>query len=146
MALVKRDEHWYGEDQGDIRIELIRYSELNSYLAEHFADAACPCGSKAFRLQMDEGAGVAVRTCPTCGAEHPIGDSEDYLADAEFEECECLCGGAIFEVTAGVALYEDSEDVKWIYLGCRCVTCGLTACYGDWKNEADGYRELLDRV
>ena len=48
------------------------------------------------------------------------------------------------EVTAGVLLYDDSEDVRWRYLGCRCPSCGLTACYGDWKNEFEGYRELLE--
>jgi len=34
---------------------------------------------------------------------------------------------------------ETRDDVRWLYLGCRCVTCGLTACYGDWKNEYPGY-------
>jgi len=36
--------------------------------------------------------------------------------------------------------------VKWLYLGCRCVACGLVACYGDWKNEFEDFREFLKRV
>jgi len=78
--------------------------------------------------------------------QHPIGDSEDYLEEAELEECECPCRFDKFEVTVGVALYGGTEDVKWLYLGCRCVRCGLTACYGDWKNEYEDFRELLKRV
>ena len=56
------------------------------------------------------------------------------------------CGSSAFEITVAVALYQNSEDVKWIYIGCRCINCGLTACYEDWKNEYKDFRKLLDRV
>lgn len=146
MALHKRGHHHYGENQADIREELLRYSKGNAYIAQHFADAICNCGGRQFRLAIDDNEGAAVRICPVCNTEHPIGDSGEYLDDASLEECACPCGGEEFEITAGVSLYDDSEDVKWIYLGCRCPKCGLTATYGDWKNEFNGYRELLDRV
>ncbi len=44
-----------------------------------------------------------------------------------------------------MSLYEGSEDVRWLYVGCRCPACGLTAVYGDWKNEFNGYRDLLPK-
>ena len=47
-------------------------------------------------------------------AEHPIGDSSEYLKDAELEECACPCGSEEFEITVGVSLYEDSNDVRWM--------------------------------
>jgi len=146
MALVKRGTHRYGDVQADVRAELLRYSRRNGYPTQHFADAVCRCGSRTFGLRLDEVAGAAVRTCGACGGDHPIGDSSEYLADAELKECECPCGCGAFEVTAGAALYENSEDVRWLYLGCRCPACGLTACYGDWKNEFQNYQELLGRV
>lgn len=146
MALVKRGGHWHGDTQADIQDELSRYSRSNGYLAQHFADAVCRCGSGSFHLRLDETEDVAVRTCTRCGNEHPIGDSEKYLADAVLEECECPCGCGSFEITVGVSLYEDSEDVRWLYLGCRCTHCGLTACYGDWKNEFEDYLKLLGQV
>lgn len=146
MALRKRGKYRYGDTQADIREELLRYSEGVTYLAHHFSDAVCQCGAKVFRLSLDDTAGVAVRGCSACGVGHPIGDSEDYIGQAELEECACPCGGESFEITAGVSLYDDSEDVRWFYLGCRCPSCGLTACYGDWKNEFIGYRELLGRI
>ena len=59
---------------------------------------------------------------------------------------ECFCRDNVFEITVGVSLYDDSEDVRWLYVGCRCPKCGLTGVYGDWKNEFNGYRELLARV
>jgi hypothetical protein len=56
------------------------------------------------------------------------------------------CGGEEFEITVGLHLYDGSDDVKWLYLGCRCPSCGLTATYGDWQNEFIDYRKLLARV
>lgn len=143
MALEKRGKYWYGDSQADIRDEILRYSALGGDLAHHFADAICKCGGRLFRLTLDDVDGVAIRTCVGCRAEHPIGDSADYLQDAELVECACPCEGEEFEITVGVSLYEDSEDVRWLYLGCRCPKCGLTAVYGDWKNEFNGYRQLL---
>jgi len=146
MALIKRGKHRFGEGQADIREELLRYSKTNAYTIHHFADARCDCGGTLFQLRVDEDEGVAVRRCVLCGQEHPIGDSSEYLSGAELEECECPCGGDAFEITAGVSLYDDSEDVRWLYLGCRCPRCGLTAVYADWKNEFIGYQQLLAQV
>lgn len=145
MALHIRGGHHYADGQFDIRSELQRYSADN-YPAQHFADAVCVCGSRHFRLSVDDTEGVAVRHCAVCGHEHPIGDSADYLEDAELEECKCPCGHGIFELTVGVALYSESEAVRWLYLGCRCVVCGLVGCYGDWKNECEEYREFLAKA
>ena len=147
MALQKRGEWWYGDHQADIRDEIVRYSEMNGYIAEHFADAVCTCGGKVFGLLLDGNAGVAHRQCVACDAEpHPIGDSALFMDEAEEQGCSCPCGQEAFEITVGVSLYAESEDVKWLYLGCRCPKCGLTAVYGDWKNEFNGYRELLAQV
>ncbi|HEX8250433.1 MAG TPA: hypothetical protein VF599_19820 [Pyrinomonadaceae bacterium] len=147
MAILKKGKYWYGDSQIDIQAELLRYSRKNEYPAEHYANAVCGiCGGSSFKLLLDDEEGAAVRICKACKTEHPIGDSGEYLADADLKECECPCGSGEFEVTVGVALYPNSEDVRWLYVGCRCRLCGLTACYGDWKNEWIDFRELLNRV
>lgn len=147
MALRKRGKWKYGDSQADIRAEIVQYSRENGYPAEHFAEAVCGCGGKVFGLLLDENAGVASRVCIACDAEaHPIGDSAEFMDEADEEDVGCPCGEEDFEITVGVSLYADSEDVRWLYLGCRCPKCGLTAVYGDWKNEFNGYRELLARV
>jgi hypothetical protein len=146
MGLKKRGKYRYGDGQADIRAEVLRYSKTNGYLAHHFADAICTCGGQLFRLALDDDEGAAIRICVACKAEHPIGDSEEFLEEAELGECACPCGEEEFQITVGISLYEDSEDVRWLYLGCRCPKCGLTAVYGDWKNEFNGYRDLLARV
>ena len=110
-----------------VRKELLRYAAENGYPVHHFADAVCTCGGKVFRLALDDDEGAAVRTCVACGSEHPIGDSAEYLDGAELEECACSCGREELEITVGVSLYRDSEDVRWLYLACRCPGCDLAA-------------------
>jgi len=145
MALTSRAGQSYGDSQADIAGYLRAYSS-QGYPAEHFADAACGCANRTFILSVDETQGAAVRKCTACELEHPIGDSGEYLDEAELEECGCPCGAVGLELTVGVALYTGSQDVRWIYIGARCPQCGLTGCYGDWKNEFLGYKELLSRV
>src|SRR3954447_6630790 len=129
MALRKRGKWWYGDSQADIRDELTRVGKLNEYVPSQFADARCGCGSRTFRLRLDENEGAAVRVCTKCEKEHPIGDSDEYLDGADLEECGCACGEEAFEITVGVSLYDGSDDVRWLYVGCRCPACGVTACY-----------------
>jgi len=146
VALKKRGEAWFGETQADIRAEIARYSGLVGCGATHFADARCACGSRVFELLLDDTEGAAVRACAECATEHPIGDSAEYLDDARLEACECPCGAKHLEITVGVSLYDESSDVRWIYIGCRCPRCGRAAVYGDWKNEFEGYQELIANV
>lgn len=147
MALKKRGKWRYGDSQADIRTEVLRYSKEVGYLAEHFADSICACGGNVFGLFLDDECGVASRVCIKCSSEpHYIGDSELFAEESDEDECACPCGKEAFEITVGVSLYEDTVDVKWLYLGCRCPECGLTAVYGDWKNESNGYKDLLANV
>jgi hypothetical protein len=104
MALRKRGKHRYGDSHADIREELVRYAALNGYPAHHFADAICSCAARSFRLALDDAAGAAVRTCPACAIEHPIGDSAECLIEASLEECACPCGGEELEIAVAVSL------------------------------------------
>ncbi len=82
MAWKAEGDSHYGENQADLREELAGYSRANGYVVHHSADAVCGCGGKRFRLALDDGAGVAVRTCSECGMTHAIGDSAEYMDDA----------------------------------------------------------------
>ena len=69
-----------------------------------------------------------------------------HFVQSPFEIFQADPDATAFEITVGVALYADSEDVRWLYIGCRCPECNLSGCYGDWKNEFIGFRDLLARV
>ncbi len=131
-----------------LKSQIIEYSEQNEYIATHFAVAKCnSCGKDVFELLMNEDEGVAARICVECDSEHGIGDSDLYFDNVEeIDEVLCTCDGQKFRVMAGVSLYEGTSDVRWFYLGCECVQCGLSGVYGDWKNEFKGYQELLNNV
>lgn len=75
-----------------------------------------------------------------------MADGEEYPPPPDLDGCECPCGADMFEITAGVALYHRSNDVRWLYLGLRCVRCGLVACFGDWSCEYPDYQKLLMRI
>jgi hypothetical protein len=146
MGLNKHGEYWYGDSQADIRGELVRYGKLDDEVPTQFKDVICKCGSIVFRLQMDEEEGAAIRTCAECGTSQGIGDSDDYLNEANLEPRECVCGGDVFEITIGVSVYEGSDDARWLYVGCRCPVCGALGNYGDWSSEFPDYTKLFERV
>jgi hypothetical protein len=74
------------------------------------------------------------------------GDSDEYLEDADLEECACPCGGEEFEITGNRRRASGRLRCPRRGTRRRCPACGLTAVYGDWKNEFNGYRDLLARV
>jgi len=133
MGLKRKGRYSYGDSRADLRTFLTGYSEKNKYPIERMEDLRCPCGAEVLTLLLDDEEGAAVQTCPTCQHQVPVGDSAEFLDDAELGECECPCGGTRFELTVGSAFYEGSTDVRWFYVGCRCPSCGLVGCYGDWK-------------
>lgn len=143
MPLHKRGKYWYGESQADIRDELIRYGKLDDEVPTQFKDVRCKCGGTTFRLLIDDNEGAAIRTCARCEKEHPIGDSAEYMDEVDLGECSCVCGKFQFEITVGISLYEDSNAIRRVYIGCRCPTCGLTSNYGDWCRADENYKEFL---
>ncbi len=148
MTLEKRGAYWHGDSHEDLRSELTRYSERSVYSIDNFVDVRCECGNDSFHLLTDEDAGVAIRQCTECGYQHMMGDSGDFADEAEVEQHVCVCEADIFQITAGVHRYRNqdatpSTDVRWLYIGCRCIQCGLVGCYADWKNEFNGYDKLM---
>jgi len=146
MTLRKKRQYWYGDHYEDLQAEIRRFSQERGYPAAHFAVAQCACGADTFHLYSDDEAGAAVRVCSGCERQHAIGDSEDYLREAELQKSVCVCDTETLQIAVGVSLYEGSSDVRWLYVGCRCPSCGIVGVYADWKNEYIGFEDLLRRV
>ena len=80
-----------------------------------------------------------------------MGDSADFLEEAEVGQHDCVCEKDILQITVGISRYRNeddslSDDVRWLYIGCRCIACGMLGCYADWKNEYNVYQELLKNM
>ena len=101
----------------------------------------------SFHLRIDENEGAGVRIRTACSTAHPIGDSDEYLDGAELQDhCVRVRRKMRSRSPFGLSLYDGSDDVRRLYVGCRCPACGLTGCYSDWKNEFIDYRKLLAKV
>lgn len=143
MALQKKGNYWYGSTPEDLRFELIRFSKLNGYAATKFSESVCSCGNRTFRLETDEEEGAARRICVACETSHLMGDSAEYASEAKFESHECVCDSETFQLLSGVALYAESNDVRWYYIGCLCTKCSLVGVFAHWRSEAGDAEAFL---
>lgn len=145
MAIRKRRGTWFGDDAADIDAYLAFYSE-DEHPIEVVRHATCTCGTTTFTVTLDDEEGFAERRCTACRAAHLMIDSEDSAEDAEPGQATCPCNGEIFEVAAGFAFYLEPREPKWVYVGLRCVACGLLGCYTSWAIDYSPANQLLDRV
>lgn len=146
MAYTRRGSRGFADEQSDLPEALRAYAD--GYPPTRFADAACECGSHQFLFAVDDDEGAAERECVRCERAAFIADSADLADSANLAQCECTCGADVFELTLGLATYEDDADaVRWIYVGARCVACGEAGCYSDWKCDgSESAAVLLQRA
>jgi len=146
MAIDRSGEWWKGSIPEDIEEYLRTYSE-DGYPSTTVVHAACAgCGGVQFSVRIDDEEGCAERTCVACGVRVEMLDSADYIQDAELTSAACPCGGGTFNVGVGFAFYDGDDDVRWVYIGLRCVVDGVLGCYGDWKIGYGPSRHLLTAV
>jgi len=146
MSIDTTGKWWVGSAPEDLEEYLAAYSS-DGYESSVFRLALCTCGSVQFKLEADDNEGTARRTCTACRMEHFICDSEDYWSDAEPETWQCVeCHSSSANVGVGFALYADSSDIKWLYVGARCSTCGVLGCFAGWKVGYGPSNDLLNRV
>ena len=71
-------------------------------------------------------------------------DSADYLEDADLQEAACPCGHEEFDVAVGYAVYDDTDDVRWVSIGLRCRSDSQMGVYADWKIDYSPSGHLYD--
>jgi hypothetical protein len=131
MAIDTSRERWTGSEAADLD-EYLMQATTAEYPADRVEHARCTCGGTRFRVEVDDEAGCALRTCAQCGAEQLMLDSAEFWEEADPEECECPCGAEVFELAVAFSHRED-HSLKWVTLGLRCVACGALGVYADWK-------------
>lgn len=66
--------------------------------------------------------------------EHYVCDSHEFWDDESPEMWQCIeCQSTSCNVGIGFALYEDKQDIRWVYIGYRCVRCRVLGCFAGWK-------------
>lgn len=154
MAIKDAGEWLVGSEPEDIRSFLDSYTE-DTYRVHEYRQSRCGCGSLRFSLWVDEEECSAKRRCADCGKEEFIFDGEEYWSGEHAELCACgACDDPkdLCNVGVGYSLYEEPSNdgslvaVKWIFIGFRCVACGVLGCVGDWKIGSEMPKEMLDQV
>ena len=148
MSIDTSGSWWVGSEPGDLQEYLVSLtSDQGGYPVERFRLAECACGSNVFRVCADPNEGVAQRICARCTASCFICDSEEFYSEADPEEWCCVkCHTRDANVGVGFSLRESQEDIRWLYLGVRCASCGVLGCFADWKIDYSPSLHLLQRV
>lgn len=147
MTIDKYGKCWIGSEPNDLAEYLEAFSSDSGYKSEEFRLSKCSCGSISFQLEADDNEGTARRTCTQCHAKYFICDSEEYWEDSEPEQWHCIsCNSSNTNIGVGFALYPKDKEIKWLYLGVRCVKCGVLGCFADWKVAYAPSRHLLELV
>lgn len=124
---------WRGDAAADV-LEYLAACTADGYRADELRLASCDCGADVFAVDVDGDEGVARRTCAGCSRVAFLGDSASYWSDASPEGLVCVeCAGHHFHVGVGFSLHAGRTGVRWVYLGVRCVACGVLASPADWK-------------
>jgi hypothetical protein len=146
MVIDTSGTWWTGEHLADLA-EYLRELGVEGYEINEVRECRCArCGGVVFGLRADRTEGAARRTCESCGHRQFIADSEEYWEDATPLTWQCVCGGTDANLAVGYSLYDDGEDVRWIAVGQRCVTCGVLGSFVDWKIAYGPSLHLLDQA
>ncbi|MFO0570075.1 MAG: hypothetical protein U0263_30810 [Polyangiaceae bacterium] len=138
-----------------LRREMKQYADANGYPMARSYAPKCKCGAKVmsaaygsgtFFIAGDDRDGGALLICGDCDAEGFVADSQTYMRPRltrEGQWRECFCRKRDFQVVVGAAFYADSSDVRWWYVGGRCVHYGVQGVYVDWKDDGTPWEAKL---
>jgi len=148
VSKVDGQDRAFGATFEDLAAFLQR-SVPGGYTVDVVRECVCrSCGGKAFEVGVPADGQGARRTCLGCREQHYIADSEEYWEDDGLADyfCGCPCGNEEFAGAVGYSLREDGENVRWIYLGLRCLACGMMRDYVDWKINYGPSLHLVDQA
>ena len=113
----------------ELERSILDYSMKLGYRATKIDPVICPCGSDEFYLESDDGGG-AVCICALCKEEKDIQGSREFIEEPV--QNICTCDSEKFDIAVGLAFYDASDDIRWVYVGAKCTNCGLAGVYVDW--------------
>jgi hypothetical protein len=135
MTLDTAGKWWKGTEYADVEAYL-RALEPGGYTVDRMIQAKCGCGGLVFSLEVDQDNELARTTCVACGREAFVSDSGDHWSGASPRRVKCPSRHGEYELGLGLCI-RDSEWVRWMSIGARCVRCGILSSPLDWKSDLE---------
>ena len=133
MPIDTSGKWWKGSTPEDVG-EYLQALSAESYAISDFRVARCPCGGDSFRFEVERDEGIAKRTCVACETEHFLCDSaENFEPGMRLKKFKCVCKAVEANLGAGFSPYEGSSEIRWLWVGHRCVACGVLGSMVDWR-------------
>ena len=82
-------------------------------------------------MYSDDKEGGCGISCSECDEGISVEGSADYMKD--IGQNTCTCGSEDLYVMVAKSYYQDSYDVRWVYVGGMCPKCNLAGVYVDWN-------------
>jgi hypothetical protein len=142
VAIDRSGEFWRGTDPADLAFCIRDFAEGNYPVGPVTPVVCAGCGKDEFAVLLDPDEGFVRRTCTACRSSVLMLDSADAQPDAQPDTATCPCGGETFNAAVGYALLGDGE-VRWVYVGLRCITDGTMGVYAEWKIDYAPSTQLL---
>lgn len=147
MGINTSDGMLVGDYPEDIA-EYLKAHLIDAYDVHEVRLAKCKCGSMEFELEVDDEEGAVRRTCVGCRKAQGICDSGEYWDESNPPPWKCVkCGSNRANVGVGFSLYDDDPTgIRWLYVGARCLHCGILGCVTEWKVALSDARYLIEEV
>ncbi len=128
----KSGKYWYGSEAGDVDTFLREYAE-DAHL-DCRAVRCGNCGGEALKMRMDRVEGAIQVVCMDCGTKKILLDCGEIWEDANprLRKCAACKTGVLHNVRVGFSRRADG-NAQWVYIGSRCIGCGVLASYLDWE-------------
>ncbi len=127
----KSKKYWYGDCADDIDEYLRAYTMKDTLDVKPVVCHSCQ--SEALHLRIDSIEEAIQVKCPVCGYKKILLDCDEIWKEARPRLRKCaICKEKEHNVRVGL-LRRENGSVQWVYVGSRCVHCGVLASYLDWK-------------
>ncbi len=125
-------KYWTGDSSEDIDPYLRLYVEEPGLEVKPVVCHSCE--GDAFEVRCDANEGVIQVKCAACGVKKILLDGEEYWEGARprLKRCPVCKESKTFNVRVGF-LRRENGDVRWVYIGSRCTSCGTLGSFLDWK-------------
>ena len=123
---------------------------LRAYTEEETLDVkpilCSKCGWDELRMVGDQEEGAVQVVCMRCEAKKLLLDSAEYWKEVSHRTIKCPdCKSKGCNVRVGFARRENGQ-VRWVYIGNRCVQCCLLGSAFDWKIDYEPTDELEQNI